>query len=146
MNTTLGTSHASILLVDDEKQFLSIFAQRLERRGLKIEIAASGEEAIERSSKTEFDAIVLDMEMPGMDGVTTLKRLKSANPDLQVIILTGHATTEKIVEAMKEKAMDYLEKPVDLNKLLAKIEEAQQKKILVEEKKKGDAAKEVRPA
>ncbi|MGO9611858.1 MAG: response regulator [Dissulfurispiraceae bacterium] len=139
MDTTLGNSHASILLVDDEKQFLSIFAQRLEMRGLRIEIAVSGEEAIERSSKTEFDAIVLDMEMPGMDGVTTLKRLKSANPDLQVIILTGHATTDKIVEAMKEKAMDYLEKPVDLNKLLQKIEEAQQKKILVAEKKKGDA-------
>ncbi|MDP2157831.1 MAG: response regulator, partial [Nitrospirota bacterium] len=83
---------ANILLVDDEEQFLNVFSQRLKSRGLKIETAVSGEEAISRSRGKDIDAIVLDLAMPGMGGLETLKQLRAENPDLQVIILTGHAS------------------------------------------------------
>jgi len=73
--------------------------------------------------------------MPGMGGLETLRQLRAENPDLQVIILTGHASLEKGVEAIKEGALDFLEKPVDINKLMAKIGEAKQKKVLLIEKK-----------
>ncbi len=134
---------ANVLLVDDEEQFLDVFSKRLEGRGLKIDTATGGEEAIKRAKGKDFDAIVLDLAMPGMGGLETLKRLRSENPDLQIIILTGHATVEKGVEAMKEGALDFLEKPVDLNKLLEKIGEAKHKRILVVEKKAEEHVKEI---
>jgi len=126
---------ANILLVDDEEQFLNVFSQGLKSRGLTIETAVSGEEAISRTRGKELDAIVLDLAMPGMGGLETLRQLRAENPDLQVIILTGHASLEKGVEAIKEGALDFLEKPVDINKLMAKIGEAKQKKVLLIEKK-----------
>lgn len=126
---------ANILLVDDEEQFLNVFSQRLKSRGLTIETAVSGEEAISRTRGKELDAIVLDLAMPGMGGLETLRQLRAENPELQVIILTGHASLEKGVEAIKEGALDFLEKPVDINKLMAKIGEAKQNKVLLIEKK-----------
>lgn len=126
---------ANILLVDDEEQFLNVFSQRLKSRGLKIETAVSGEEAISLTRGKDLDAIVLDLAMPGMGGLETLRQLRAENPDIQVIILTGHASLEKGVEAIKEGALDFLEKPVDINKLMAKIGEAKQKKVLLIEKK-----------
>lgn len=126
---------ANVLLVDDEEQFLNAFSQRLKSRGMKIDTATSGEEALSHTKGKDLDAIVLDLAMPGMGGLETLKKMKAENPDLQVIILTGHASLEKGIEAMKEGALDFLEKPVDINKLLAKIGEAKQKKVLLIEKK-----------
>ena len=117
-----------ILLVDDEVQFLNVLAQRLERRGLTVETAESGEIALEKVKSKQFDTIILDLFMPGMGGLETLRRIREKNPDLHVIILTGQATVERSVEAMKMGASDLLEKPVNINKLLEKISEVQSKR------------------
>lgn len=124
-----------VLIVDDEEEFLKAFSQRLKTRGLSIDTATTGEEALVKTKGKEIDAIVLDLAMPGIGGLETLKRLKEENPDLQVIILTGHGTVEKGVEAMKEGALDFMEKPVDMNKLLQKIGEAKHKRVVLFEKK-----------
>ncbi len=134
---------ANVLLVDDEEQFLDVFSKRLQGRGLKVDIAVSGDEAIKRVKDKQFDTIVLDLVMPGIDGIETLKRLREENPDLQIIILTGHGTVEKGVEAMKEGAVDFLEKPVDLKKLLEKIGEAKQRKVLIVEKRREEEIKKI---
>ncbi|MBI5025781.1 MAG: response regulator [Nitrospirae bacterium] len=134
---------ASVLIVDDEEQFLDVFSKRLQGRGMRVDTAASGEDAVKRAKGKEFDAIVLDLVMPGLNGIETLKRLKDENPDLQIIVLTGHATVEKGVEAIKAGAMDFLEKPVDLNKLLGIIGEAQHRKILIVEKKAEEHVKDI---
>lgn len=134
---------ANILFVDDEEEFLNVFSERLKGRGLKIDTATSGEEAVKRAKDKDFDAIVLDLVMPGLGGIETLRRLKSENPDLQIIILTGHATVEKGIEVMKEGAIDLLEKPVDINKLMEKVGEARQRKILLVEKKAEDKVKDI---
>lgn len=118
----------NILLVDDEVQFLNILAQRMERRGLTVETAERGEKALEKVESKQFDTIILDLFMPGMGGLETLRRLREKNPDLHIIVLTGQATVERSVEAMKMGASDLIEKPVDLNKLLEKIAETRRKK------------------
>jgi DNA-binding NtrC family response regulator len=124
-----------ILLVDDEKEFTRILSERMETRGLTVVTAKNGPAALKKAEKERFDAIILDMFMPEMDGIETLKRLLEMNPDLQVIMLTGHATLEKGVEAVKLGAMDFLEKPADMDKLLAKINEAKAKKMVLVEKR-----------
>ena len=125
---------ASVLLVDDEDQFLDALSQRLETRGLKVDTVTSGEEALKQVEDQNFDAIIVDRAMPGIDGIETLKRIKEKRPDLEIIILTGHATVKSGIDAMKLGAEDFLEKPVDLNELLAKIGEAKNKRMLVVEK------------
>ncbi len=134
---------ANILLVDDEEAFLKVLSQRLETRGMKVDTSTSGEAAIEKAKVKGFDAIVLDLAMPGVDGMETLKRIKNDNPDLQIIMLTGHATVDKSVEAIKEGAVDFMEKPVDLNKLLKKIEEAKNQRVLIVEKQHEEKIKDI---
>lgn len=134
---------ANILLVDDEEAFLKVLSQRLEGRGMKVDTSTSGESAVAKARTTGFDAIVLDLAMPDVDGMETLKQIKSENPDLQIIILTGHATVDKSVEAIKEGAADFMEKPVDLGKLLKKIEEAKNKRALIVEKQHEEKIKEI---
>ena len=134
---------ANILLVDDEEEFLKVLSQRLEGRGMKVDTSTTGEAAIEKTKVKGFDAIVLDLAMPGVDGMETLKRIKSENPDLQIIMLTGHASVDKGVEAIKEGAVDFMEKPVDLNKLLKKIEEAKNQRVLIVEKEHEEKIKEI---
>lgn len=134
---------ANVLVVDDEEQFLDVFSKRLEGRGLKVDKAVSGEEAMKRVKGKDFDTIILDMMMPGMSGLDTMKRLKEENPEVQIIILTGHATVEKGVEAIKAGAVDFLEKPVDINKLLEKIGDAQHKRMILVEKKSEETVKEL---
>jgi two-component system OmpR family response regulator len=132
-----------ILLVDDEEEFARTLAERLEARGLRVDVAFSGEEALEKAKKKNFDAIILDLAMPGMDGIDTLKEFRAINPDLQIIILTGHATVQKGIEAMKLGAVDLMEKPAELVDLLAKIEEASSKKALLVEKQIGEQLKDI---
>ncbi|KPK46068.1 MAG: chemotaxis protein CheY [Nitrospira bacterium SM23_35] len=134
---------ANVLVVDDEEQFLKVFSQRLEGRGVKVDTSSTGEEALKKVHDKEFDAIVLDMVMPGMSGMEALKRIRAENPDVQIIILTGHGTVEKGVEAMKSGAVDFLEKPADLNKIMEKIAEAKHKKIVLVEKKHEEHVKEI---
>lgn len=134
---------ASVLVVDDEEQFLKAFSQRLQGRGMKVDTATSGEEAVKRVKGKEFDAVILDLVMPGMGGIETLKRIKSENPDLQIIMLTGHGTVEKSVEAMKLGVVDFIEKPADMGKILDKIAEAKRKRVLIVEKKHEEHIKEI---
>lgn len=134
---------ASVLLVDDEKQFLDALSQRLETRGLKVNAVTNGEAAIEQAKDKNFDAIIVDLAMPGIDGIETLKRIKKDRPDLEIIILTGQATVKSGIEAMKLGAEDFLEKPVDLKVLLEKISKAKNKRLLVVEKNREEEVKDI---
>lgn len=117
-----------VLLVDDEPEFLDILSARLSARGLEVETARSGQEAIDRVRTAAFDAVLLDLAMPGMDGLETLRHIVELDPASQVVILTGHATLEKGMEAIAFGAMDMLEKPVPIAVLMDKIEEAAKRK------------------
>jgi DNA-binding NtrC family response regulator len=137
------TADDRVLLVDDEEDFVESLAKRLDRRGLRVETSSSGEQALEMVRRRSFDVIVLDLAMPGLDGIATLERLKQLDPDLQVILLTGHATVPKSVEAMKLGAADLLEKPADFAELLTKIREAGAKKAVLVEKRRADEVAEI---
>jgi DNA-binding NtrC family response regulator len=131
-----------VLLVDDEEKFLEVLSQRLGTRGIDASTATSGEEALVKIKNKNFDVIILDVMMPGIGGIESLKRIRQENPEVQIIMLTGKSSIEKAVTAMKEGAIDFLEKPADIDKLLEKIENAKQKKTLlvmknIEEKVKG---------
>jgi DNA-binding NtrC family response regulator len=124
-----------ILLVDDEDEFARILSERLAARGLRVDVAESGPAALEKVRAQRFDVVVLDMVMPIMDGMETLRRLKEENPDLQVILLTGYATVEKGVQAIQMGAADFLEKPADIDRLMEKIRAAKVTKTLLVEKR-----------
>jgi len=132
-----------ILLVDDEKDFLEVMSERIEARGMEVTTAESAATALDQVESGGFDAIILDLMMPGMDGLETLKAIKKKNPDLQVILLTGHATIEKGIEAMKLGAMDFIEKPADLDKLTAIIKKAQARKMVILERKMEEKVKQI---
>lgn len=134
---------ANVLLVDDEEQFLDIITERLETRGLRVNSVTSGEDAVERVQDKDFDAIIVDLAMPGIDGIETLKRIKEKRPDLEIIMLTGQATLKSGIQAMKLGAEDFLEKPVDINLLLEKISEAKHKRMIVLEKKHQEELKKI---
>jgi len=120
-----------VLLVDDEVEFAEALAERMKARGLDVDTVDSGEGALEAAKDKDFHAIILDLSMPGMDGIETLKRLRAQNPDLQIIVLTGRATVQKGVEAMKLGAMDFLEKPADIKEIMEKIEKAKGKRNIL---------------
>jgi DNA-binding response OmpR family regulator len=126
--------HAKVLLVDDEEEFLRTLSQRLEMRGLKVTGATRGEVAVDLADKQNFDAIVIDLAMPGMDGLETLKKIKESHPDAEIIMLSGQGSIKTSIEAMKLGAEDFLEKPVDMKELLSKIDEMKNKRILILEK------------
>lgn len=134
---------ANVLLVDDEEQFLAVLSERLETRGLKVNSVTSGEDAIAQVEDKNFDAIVVDLAMPGINGIETMQRIKEKRPDLEIIILTGQATVKTGIEAMKLGAEDFLEKPVDLSVLLKKISSAKHKRMLVLEKKSQDEMEKI---
>jgi DNA-binding NtrC family response regulator len=115
---------AHVLLVDDEVRFVEILAERLQVRGVTADTATSGEAALELIQEKYFDVVLLDLSMPGMDGIKVLREMKKAKPAIQIIILTGQGSIEATVEVMKEGAMDFMEKPVDINRLIEKIREA----------------------
>ena len=123
-----------VLLVDDDEDFLEIMSERMVSRGMEVATATSAEDALKRIEKESFDAIVLDFMMPEMDGLQTLEAIKAKKPELQIILLTGYATMEKGVEAMKLGAMDVVEKPADLELLSEKIKNAGARKALIVEK------------
>lgn len=127
--------HARVLLVDDEEDFTNALSKRLEARNLKVKTVNRGEDAIHMVAEHSFDAIILDLAMPGMDGLETLQKIKASHPDAEIIMLTGHASVEKSVKAMKIGAEDLLEKPVDISDLLNKIEAAHNKRVVVLQKK-----------
>jgi len=132
-----------ILLVDDEKEFIDTLAERMQARGMDVETTTSAKKALELVEKDNFDAVVLDLQMPEMDGLEALKILKEKRPEIQVILLTGHATVEKGIEAMKLGALDLVEKPAELSVLTEKIHKAQAKKMILVEKKSEEKIKKI---
>ncbi|MBM3792101.1 MAG: response regulator, partial [Acidobacteria bacterium] len=102
-----------VLLVDDERDFIDVLTKRLRKRKLDLRVALSGEEAVRAVQEKPVDVVVLDMRMPGMDGLQTLREIKRMNPMIEVIMLTGHANVEAAVEGLELGAFDYLMKPVE---------------------------------
>ena len=126
---------AKILLVDDEKPFVETLMKRLRKRDVEIEAAYNGQEAIDHLSANEgIEVVILDIKMPVMDGMTALKEIKKRHPLVEVIMLTGHATVETGIDGMKEGAFDYLMKPCDMEQLIAKVQEAAERKRKHEQK------------
>jgi DNA-binding NtrC family response regulator len=120
---------ARILLVDDEQGFVDTMAKRLESRGFTVRSAYNGPDGIDAlGGDINFDVIILDVKMPGMDGNEVLKVVKAEFPLVEVIMLTGHATVESAIEGMKGGAFDYMMKPCNLEELIAKVGEAYDKK------------------
>ncbi|MFA7166787.1 MAG: response regulator [Desulfoplanes sp.] len=113
-----------ILLVDDEERFLSSARKVFRHQGIEILTADSGIMALKILQDNPVDAVILDVKMPGMNGMQTLEKIKTDHPDIQVILLTGHATTESAEEGMRYGASGYLVKPVDLGELLQKAKSA----------------------
>jgi DNA-binding NtrC family response regulator len=113
-----------LLLVDDEKAFVDILSKRIKRRNIDVTKAYSGTEAIQALRGQEFDVAVLDLKMEDMDGIEVLKMLKIMDPELAVIMLTGHGSAEAAEQGIKLGAFDYLTKPYGLEELVVKIMEA----------------------
>jgi DNA-binding NtrC family response regulator len=122
-----------LLLVDDDVEYRSSVARRFVRRGFQVQEASSGEEALDLAERRQFDVVVLDMVMPGMSGLDVLEKLRASNPECEIIMLTGQATVETAVEAMKKGAYDYLTKPFPLAELEVLIEKAYERRKLSKE-------------
>ncbi len=133
-----------VLLVDDERDFTELLAERMRNRDMEVDTAESGEEAIERVAKKYYDAIILDLSMPGMDGIETLSKIISDSPDQQVIFLTGYASVPKTVEAMKMGAVEFLEKPADINKLIELVHQAQLRRAELFEKRMQESVEDIK--
>jgi DNA-binding NtrC family response regulator len=133
----------SVLLVDDEEDFVAALSERLEVRGLRVDTAANGELALAAARRKVYDAVLLDMAMPGLDGLETLRGLLGINPDQQVILLTGRATLQQGVEAMKLGALDLLEKPADIARLVARIEDAANRRIALDDRRVAERLRDI---
>jgi two-component system, NtrC family, sensor kinase len=116
-----------LLLVDDETDFRRAIARRLTKRGIKPAEAANGEDCLRLLAEQPMDVVVLDVKMPGMDGIETLGYIKAKHPETEVILLTGHSTTSDGVAGIKSGAFDYLTKPIELEQLIGKIQQAHDK-------------------
>ena len=133
-----------VMLVDDEAPFVETMTKRLTKRDLKVIAAFSGQEALEALNKhRNVDIVILDVKMPGMDGIETLKEIRARFPLVEVIMLTAHATVESAIEGMKFGAFDYLMKPCDMGQLMGKVKEAAAKKRGHEEKIREAHVKEI---
>jgi two-component system OmpR family response regulator len=123
-----------VLVVDDEADFLETIVMRLRRRKIDAYGVDGGKKALELVENERFDVVVLDVLMPGMDGIETLKLLKKKKPFIEVIILTGHGSVESGLQGMQFGAFDYIMKPADLDELLEKIQQAYERKRIHEER------------
>ena len=123
-----------LMLVDDEERFLSTTAKLLERQGHHVITASSGREALDRLEKQDVEVVILDVKMPGMDGIAVLREIRLHFPLVGVIMLTGHGTIESAVDGMKLGAFDFVTKPCDIDDLVAKAEEAAARRRDLEEK------------
>ena len=133
-----------VMLVDDEAPFVETMAKRLKKRDLDVITAFSGQEALETLEEHQnVDVVILDVKMPGMDGIETLKKMKAAYPLIEVVMLTAHATVESAIEGMRFGAFDYLMKPCDMEQLMGKVNEATRKKQGHEEKIREAHVKEI---
>jgi len=118
-----------VLLVDDEEELVMALAERLQLRGIKTSVAYSGEQALHMLHDEDPDVMLLDLKMPGMDGLEVLRRVKKARPPIQVVILTGHGSDQDAESARRLGAFGYLRKPVDINELVLTLDHAYQHKL-----------------
>ena len=123
-----------VLFVDDEMDFLETLMKRMKKRGVDVEGVGSGEEALKMLEDKQVDVVVLDVKMPGMDGIETLREIKKRYPLIEVIMLTGHANVEVAIQGMELGAFDYLMKPMAIDELSFKLKDAYKKKSLHEQK------------
>jgi DNA-binding NtrC family response regulator len=117
-----------VLIVDDERDFVEMFSLRLQEIGERVFTAYSGQECLDILAGEDIDVVVLDIKMPGMDGIETLKEIKKRHPIVEVILLTGHGAIETAVSGMKLGAYDYLLKPADAKEMEKKLEGARKRK------------------
>jgi DNA-binding response OmpR family regulator len=117
-----------ILIVDDEKEFVDSLSERLTVRGYDVTTSLSGEDALEKVKSYNFDVVILDVKMPGIDGIETLREIKRMKPLTEVIMLTGDATAETAIKGMQLGALDYFMKPVIPEELVFKINKGCQRK------------------
>ena len=113
-----------VILVDDEQEFVTTLSERIEMRDMDTQVAFSGEAAVDLLAHQSFDVMVLDLNMPGMDGLQTLEQVKQIQPEISVIILTGHGSEKDKIAAMALGAFGYMQKPVDLDTLIKEIKKA----------------------
>jgi DNA-binding response OmpR family regulator len=113
-----------VLLVDDEIEFVSTLAQRLEIRGYQSSVAHDGEQALTMVAENSYDVLIVDLMLPGMTGLEVLQEMNRRNYSIPVILCTGRGSTQEGMEGMRSGAFDYLMKPVDINELMAKIDDA----------------------
>lgn len=132
-----------VLLVDDEETLLEYMSKRLLRKGFTVKAAFSGEEAVEVAKQEHFDVAVVDLKMPGIDGVETQKRLHKIQPFLQCIVLTGHGSIDSALESGQQDAFSYLLKPIDYDNLVTSIQEAYEKKSELQDKKFREQVEEI---
>ena len=123
-----------VLLVDDEKDFVDALAERLEIRDFEVTKAFDGDEALDRIRSVDVDVVVLDVMMPGKDGIEILREIKKAKPLVEVLMLTGQATVESDIDGLKNGAFDFLMKPTETKDLVAKIVLAYKRKNEQEER------------
>ena len=133
-----------VMLVDDEVPFVETMTKRLGKRGVKVICAYGGQKALEKlDTNRNVDVVILDVKMPGMDGIAALQEIKQQHPLVEVIMLTGHATVETAIMGMRLGAFDYLMKPCEMEQLLAKVEDATKKKREHEERIREAKVKEL---
>ncbi len=117
-----------VLIVDDEKDFVEMFSLRLQETGERVFTAYNGKECLDILEGEDIDVVVLDIKMPGMDGIEVLREIKKRHPIVEVILLTGHGAIETAVTGMKLGAFDYLLKPADAREMAKKLEGARKRK------------------
>ena len=132
-----------ILIVDDEEKFSHALAERLKLRDYDVTTSQSGEDAVTQVEKYNYDVVILDVLMPGMNGIETLREIKKIKPLTEVIMLTGHATVETAIDGMKLGAMDFLMKPCETDDLVFKIEKAHHRKVEQEERIREAKARDI---
>ncbi len=124
----------NVLIIDDEERFLKTTRALLEKEGYQVQTAAEGRQGLDILKAKRIDVVVLDVKMPGMDGIEVLRRIKSDHPLVEVLMLTGHATMESAIDGLKLGAFDYLTKPCDIPVLKKKIMDAYDKRAAMLEK------------
>ncbi len=113
-----------VLFVDDEQELVAAVTERLELRGIDAVGTTSGEQALERVEREHFDVVVLDVRMPGLDGLEVVRQLQQTHPELKVVLMSGHGSREAREEGLRLGAFDYLQKPVDIRHLVSILRRA----------------------
>lgn len=131
----------SVLIVDDEADYVETLVKRLKDRGLDVEGVTNGKDALLAVERRDFDIVLLDVKMPGMDGIETLRHLKKRKPSTEVIMLTGHGSVESGIQGLQLGAYNYVMKPVPLDELLKQMQQAYERKLIEQDRDKLPSAK-----